>query len=106
MGGETTPCCLEGIDHPNGREVTHAPDAPALYAQSRPDVLATARAQRGDPAEVLRLLITEEVTGRDAATCPTPRAGPGLGKRHGRIFLRWSGWAPIGSAGDQFGGAW
>ncbi|MFG3268689.1 hypothetical protein [Streptomyces bobili] len=33
-----------------------------------PDVLATARAQRGDPVEVLRLLITEEVTGRDAAT--------------------------------------
>ncbi|MFI5808825.1 hypothetical protein [Streptomyces sp. NPDC051561] len=33
-----------------------------------PDVLATARAQRWDPAEVLRLLIAEEVTGRDAAT--------------------------------------
>lgn len=32
--------------------------------------------------------------------------GRGLGKRHGRIFLRWSGWAPIGSAGDQYGGAW
>lgn len=29
-----------------------------------PDVLATARAQRWDPAEVLRLLIAEEVTGR------------------------------------------
>ncbi|MFJ9250791.1 ATP-binding protein [Streptomyces sp. NPDC101776] len=29
---------------------------------------ATARAQHWDPAEVLRLLITEEVTGRDAAT--------------------------------------
>jgi DNA replication protein DnaC len=33
-----------------------------------PDVLATARAQRWDPAEVLRVLIAEEVTGRDAAT--------------------------------------
>ncbi|MCX4580440.1 hypothetical protein OHB41_46265 [Streptomyces sp. NBC_01571] len=33
-----------------------------------PGVLATARAQRWDPAEVLRLLISEEVTGRDAAT--------------------------------------
>ncbi|WP_369229367.1 ATP-binding protein [Streptomyces sp. R21] len=36
--------------------------------QAAPDVLATARAQRRDPAEVLRLLIAEEVTGRDAAT--------------------------------------
>jgi DNA replication protein DnaC len=33
-----------------------------------PDVLATARAQRWDPAEVLRVLLSEEVTGRDSAT--------------------------------------
>ncbi|MGH3499324.1 MAG: IS21-like element helper ATPase IstB [Nocardioidaceae bacterium] len=32
------------------------------------DVLATARSQRWDPAEVLRVLLTEEITGRDAAT--------------------------------------
>jgi DNA replication protein DnaC len=36
--------------------------------RSAPDVLATARAQRWDPAEVLRVLIHEEVVGRDAAT--------------------------------------
>ncbi|MFI9842516.1 IS21-like element helper ATPase IstB [Nonomuraea sp. NPDC051941] len=36
--------------------------------KAAPDVLATARAQRWDPAEVLRILIHEEVTGRDAAT--------------------------------------
>jgi DNA replication protein DnaC len=36
--------------------------------RSAPDVLATARAQRWDPAEVLRVLIHEEVAGRDAAT--------------------------------------
>lgn len=36
--------------------------------KAAPDVLATARVQRRGPAEVLRLLITEEVTGRDAAT--------------------------------------
>jgi DNA replication protein DnaC len=36
--------------------------------RSAPDVLATARAQRWDPAEVLRVLLAEEVTGRDAAT--------------------------------------
>jgi DNA replication protein DnaC len=33
-----------------------------------PGVLATARAQRWEPAEVLRVLLAEEVTGRDAAT--------------------------------------
>jgi DNA replication protein DnaC len=33
-----------------------------------PDVIATAKAQRWDPAEVLRVLIHEEVIGRDAAT--------------------------------------
>jgi DNA replication protein DnaC len=36
--------------------------------KAAPDVLATARAQRWDPAEVLRVLISEEVTGRDGAT--------------------------------------
>ena len=36
--------------------------------KAAPDVLATARAQRWDPAEVLRVLIGEEVIGRDAAT--------------------------------------
>ena len=33
-----------------------------------PDVLATARAQRWDPAEVVRVLPNEEVVGRDSAT--------------------------------------
>jgi DNA replication protein DnaC len=36
--------------------------------QAAPEVLATARAQRWDPAEVLRVLLHEEATGRDAAT--------------------------------------
>jgi DNA replication protein DnaC len=40
---------------------------------SAPDVLATARAQRWDPAEVLRVLINDEVVGRDAATRRTRR---------------------------------
>jgi DNA replication protein DnaC len=42
--------------------------------KTAPDVLATARAQRWDPAEVLRVLITEEVVGRDAATRRLRRA--------------------------------
>ena len=57
--------------------------------KAAPDVLATAKAQRWDPAEVLRVLIGEEVVGRDAATRrmrrksaafptgkPSPRGGP------------------------------
>src|SRR5579863_3837764 len=36
--------------------------------KAAPGVLATARAQRWEPAEVLRVLLAEEVTGRDAAT--------------------------------------
>ena len=36
--------------------------------KAAPDVLATARAQRWDPAEVVRVLLQEEVVGRDAAT--------------------------------------
>jgi DNA replication protein DnaC len=36
--------------------------------KAAPDVLATARAQRWDPAEVLGVLLAEEVLGRDAAT--------------------------------------
>jgi DNA replication protein DnaC len=36
--------------------------------KAAPDVLATARAQRWEAAEVLRVLLAQEVTGRDAAT--------------------------------------
>src|SRR5947199_6464748 len=36
--------------------------------KAAPDVLATARAQRWDPAEVLRVLLSEETSGRNSAT--------------------------------------
>ena len=36
--------------------------------KAAPEVLATARAQRWDPAEVLRVLLDEEASGRNAAT--------------------------------------
>jgi DNA replication protein DnaC len=39
-----------------------------------PEVLATAKAQRWDPTEVLRVLLTEEVTGRDRSSLATRRA--------------------------------
>lgn len=65
------------------RRATPTPAAPPLPAEleallrrmrlpylraAAPDVIATAKAQRWDPAEVLRVLLTEEVVGRDAAT--------------------------------------
>jgi DNA replication protein DnaC len=40
---------------------------PYLRAHA-PEVIATAKAQRWDPAEVLRVLLAEEAKGRDAAT--------------------------------------
>jgi DNA replication protein DnaC len=40
----------------------------AIPDLAAPDVLATARAQRWDPAELLRVLLHEEVVGRDSAT--------------------------------------
>ena len=43
-----------------------------------PEVLATARAQRWDPTEVLRVLITEEIRGRDDATRRMRRKAAGL----------------------------
>ena len=52
-----------------------------------PDVLATARAQRWDPAEVLRVLLAEEVAGRDAATRRTRRKAAGLPA--GKTFDSW-----------------
>lgn len=52
-----------------------------------PDVLATARAQRWDPAEVLRVLLTEEITGRDAATRRQRRRAAALPT--GKTFDTW-----------------
>ena len=52
-----------------------------------PDVLATARAQRWDPAEVLRVLLAEEVTGRDAATRRTRRKTANFPA--GKTFATW-----------------
>jgi hypothetical protein len=41
------------------------------------DVVPTARAQRRDPAELLRVLLSEEISGRDRpADAPTPNERP------------------------------
>jgi DNA replication protein DnaC len=78
------------------------PEAPALPAElqallrrmrlpylraAAPEVCATARAQRWDPVEVLRVLVAEEVAGRDNATRAARRKAAGLPK--GKTFDSW-----------------
>jgi DNA replication protein DnaC len=55
--------------------------------KAAPEVLATARAQRWDPAEVLRVLIAEEIAGRDVATRTTRRKAAGFPT--GKTFESW-----------------
>ena len=47
-------------------------------------MLATARTQRWDPPEVLRVLLVEEISGRDAATRRQRRKAAGF--RAGKTF--------------------
>lgn len=56
--------------------------------KAAPDVLATARAQRWDPAEVLRVLLAEEVTGRDGATRRMRRKTANFPS--GKTFSTWA----------------
>jgi DNA replication protein DnaC len=51
------------------------------------DVVPTARAQRWDPAEVLRVLLGEEITGRDQATLRARRRAAGFPA--GKTFEVW-----------------
>jgi DNA replication protein DnaC len=46
--------------------------------RAAPDVVATAKAQRWDPAELLRVLLAEEAAGRDQATIQMRRHASGL----------------------------
>ena len=51
------------------------------------DVLPTAKAQRWDPAEVVRVLLAEEATGRDTATIANRRKRAGFPT--GKTFDTW-----------------
>lgn len=51
------------------------------------DVVPTARAQRWDPAELLRVLLSEEITGRDQATLRTRRRQANFPA--GKTFAVW-----------------
>jgi DNA replication protein DnaC len=51
------------------------------------DLIPTAKAQRWDPAEVVRVLLAEEVAGRDAANLRTRRTRAGFPA--GKTFGDW-----------------
>jgi DNA replication protein DnaC len=55
--------------------------------KAAPEVIATANAQRWDHAEVLRVLLAEEVKGRDQATIRMRRRASGLPE--GKTFDAW-----------------
>jgi len=56
--------------------------------RAAPEVLATAKAQRWDPAEVLRVLLTEEVARRDRSSLATRRARAAFPT--GKTFQAWN----------------
>jgi DNA replication protein DnaC len=55
--------------------------------RSAPEVIATAAAQRWEPAELLRVLLAEEAAGRDQATIALRRRASGLPA--GKTFDAW-----------------
>jgi DNA replication protein DnaC len=55
--------------------------------RTAPEVLATARAQRWDPAEVLKLLLNEEVAGRERSALATRRTEAAFPT--GKTFATW-----------------
>ncbi len=55
--------------------------------KAAPEVLATATAQRWEPSEVLRVLLVEEVAGRDAATKASRKKAAGFPA--GKTFSSW-----------------
>lgn len=55
--------------------------------KAAPEVLATARSQRWDPAEALKALLEEEAKGRDAATISNNRSRAGFPS--GKTFESW-----------------
>ena len=55
--------------------------------RAAPEVIATAKAQRWEPAEILHVLLAEEATGRDRATIQIRRKASGLPT--GKTFDVW-----------------
>lgn len=55
--------------------------------RAAPEVLATARAQRWEPTELLRVLLTEEVSGRERSALASRRTAAGFPS--GKTFGTW-----------------
>ena len=92
--------CTRAWDGFGGRVMTAGTTAPIdevvdLLRQLRlphmrrqaPDVLATAKAQRWDPAEAVRALLTEELAGRQASSINIRRTAAGFPT--GKTFDTW-----------------
>src|SRR6266542_3793877 len=88
--------------HGPARMTTRAPQPPPLPAdleellrrmrlphirRHAPEVIATARAQRWEPAEVLRVLFAEEIAGRERSSIATRQAAAGFPA--GKTFEAW-----------------
>ncbi len=98
----TTAGTVAAVSGPPGPPVVGVPTAPPLspdleallrrlrlphVRRHAPDVLAAAKAQRWDPAEVLRVLLAEEVSGRDRSALATRRAAAAFPT--GKTFAAW-----------------
>ena len=84
-----------GDDHPLAAAPPLPDDIEAVLRRLRlphmrrvaPEVLATARAQRWEPAEILRALLVAELDGRDLSAAATRRAAAGFPT--GKTFASW-----------------
>src|SRR5688500_17277862 len=96
-------CAARSVARRRGRGSAHEwPTPPPLPAElevfmrrmhlpymrrAAPEVLATARAQRWDPAEVLKVLLDEEVAGRERSALATRRTQAAFPT--GKTFATW-----------------
>jgi len=65
-----------------------APAAAAAHPRTPPEVIATAKAQRWEPVEVLKALFTHEAAGRERSALATRRAAAGFPT--GKTFEAWT----------------
>jgi len=81
-----TVACSAGDPLAEAIELTRRLKLPHIR-RTLPDLIPTAKAQRWDPAEVVRVLLTEEAAGRDAANLRTRRKRAAFPA--GKTFADW-----------------
>ena len=86
MSGPTAPALAADVEALLRR--MHLP----YMRQAAPEVLATARAQRWDQAEVLKLLLSEDVAGRERSALATRRTQAAFPT--GKTFATWDASLP------------